>query len=141
MSGHKLRALGLAMSIAIAACSDQVQGPSSTEREMIGSWAGELATAAGPLLLELDIGAGKDYQVRISLAGELVERERGAWALRAGRLVTTPASCEEADQVGGPLRLVACSGPDSVAVAIAGNTWPLSFTAAGELVTIELKRL
>jgi hypothetical protein len=79
--------------------------------------------------------------VDIAAAGAVVDRERGTWFIRAGRVHTVPTACDQVEDGGAVLRPVTCGPPDSVLVAIAGNTWPIHFVAGGELVTVELKRL
>jgi len=139
-----LLALGaVALGVSLAACGgpEAAAGPSAEERAILGAWAGQVDAQGVPLLLRIEFAAAKTYQVEIRAAGDLVERERGAWRLDAGRVHFAPATCDQAEEVGGPLRPVTCEAGDSLAVNIAGDTWPVHFTAGGELVSFELKRL
>lgn len=136
-----LGAVGLAVALAACGGGEAAAGPSREEAAVIGSWAGQVDAQGAPLLLRLDFAAAKTYQVEIRAAGELVERERGTWRLAGGRVYFTPATCDQADDVGGPLRPVTCEAGDDMPVNIAGDTWTVHFPAGGELVTFELKRI
>lgn len=139
-----LLALGAgALAAVLLACGgpEAAAGPSAEERAILGAWAGQVDAQGVPLLLRIEFAEAKTYQVEIQAGGELVERERGAWRLAGGRVYFAPATCDQADQVGGPLRPVTCEAGDSLAVSISGDTWPVHFTAGGELVSFELKRL
>lgn len=134
-------AVALALSLAACGGPEAAAGPSAEERAILGAWAGQVDAQGVPLLLRIEFAEAKTYQVEIRAAGDLVERERGAWRLAGGRVYFAPATCDQADQVGGPLRPVTCEPGDSLAVNISGDTWPVHFTAGGELVSFELKRL
>lgn len=136
-----LGAVGLAVALAACGGPEAAAGPTADERAVLGAWAGQVDAEGVPLLLTLRLEESKAYQVEIQAAGELVERERGTWRAAGGRVYFTPASCDQADQVGGPLRPVTCEAGDSLAVNVAGDTWTVHFPAGGELVTFELKRI
>lgn len=139
-----LLALGAgALAAVLLACggTEAAAGPSAEERAILGAWAGQVDAQGVPLLLTMRLEESKSYQVEIQAGGELVERERGTWRLSGGRVYFAPATCDQADDVGGPLRPVTCEPGDDIPVNIAGDTWTLHFPAGGELVTFELKRL
>lgn len=133
----------LAALLLLVSCTgaDAAAGPSADEKAVTGSWAGQVDAEGVALLLSMRLEASKAYQVEIQAAGELVERERGAWRAAAGRVYFTPESCDQVEDVGGPLRPVTCEPGDDIPVNIAGDTWTLHFPAGGELVSFELKRL
>lgn len=134
----------LALAIWLASCADPsaAAGPTGPEKAVVGEWAAPYPDAAAPAgLVLMSLAADKGYQVTIEAAGVPVERERGAWLLRASRVVFMPATCETADQAGGALHLVACTGADSISAAAAADTWPVNFTAGGQLLNLTFRRL
>lgn len=137
-----LPALGVSLWLASCADPSAAAGPTGPEKAVTGEWAAPYPDAAAPAgLVLMSLAADKSYQVTIEAAGVPVQRERGAWLLRASRVVFSPATCEEADQAGAPLHLVACTGADSISAAAAADTWPVSFTAGGQLLQLTFRRL
>lgn len=131
----------LLVCLALAACDggQAAAGPTGPEKAVTGDWAAEIPDAAG--LVRMSLAPSGAYQVTIEPGGTVAERERGAWLLRSSRVVFSPATCEAADQAGAPLHLIACSGPDSIPAAAAGDRWPVSFTAGGEVLQLDFHRL
>lgn len=134
----------LALSMWLASCADPAAaaGPTGPEKAVVGEWAAPYPDATAPAgLVLMSLAADKGYLVTIEAAGAPIQRERGAWFLRASRVVFSPATCEAADQAGAPLHLVACTGADSISAAAAADTWPVNFTAGGELMNLTFRRL
>jgi hypothetical protein len=133
----------LAVLAVLLACTgpEKAAGPSAADAAVIGSWAGQVDAQGVPLLLTMALQEDKAYKVEILQAGDLVEREKGSWRLQAGRVYFTPATCDQADEAGGPLRPVTCEAGDDMPVNISGDTWTIHFPAGGELVTFELKKI
>jgi ABC-type glycerol-3-phosphate transport system substrate-binding protein len=133
----------LAVLLLLAACGgpEKAAGPSAADAAVIGSWAGQVDAQGVPLLLTMALQEDKAYKVEILQAGDLVEREKGSWRLQAGRVYFTPATCDQAEAAGGPLRPVTCEPGDDMPVNISGDTWTIHFPAGGELVTFELKKI
>ncbi len=133
----------LAVLLLLMACGgpETAAGPSAAETAVTGKWAGQVDAQGVPLLLTMILQADKAYQVEILQAGDLVEREKGSWRLQAGRVYFTPATCDQAEAAGGPLRPVTCEPGDDMPVNIVGDTWTVHVPAGGQLVTIELKKI
>jgi hypothetical protein len=109
---------------------------------VVGTWAAAWPDTAAPAgLVTMDLKTDKSYQVTIDAGGKPVERERGAWLLRALRVVFFPSTCEAAPAAGAGLALIACAGPDSIPVPAADNIWIANYTAGGGLFNLTFHRL
>jgi len=138
------RACRAAVLAAILAACGGPEGPDAgqeAERAVLGSWAAEVAALGAFLRLEVQGAPARRYQAEIRVGADLVEREAGQWAIRSGRFHMVPETCEAADAAGDPLHLVRCGGPDSLALNISGDAWPVHLDAGGQLVTVTFYRL
>lgn len=136
-----LPALGVSLWLASCADPSAAAGPTGPEKAVVGEWAAAYPDPDVAGLFTMSLKADKSYQVAAEVNGAPVMRERGAWLVRASRVVFSPATCEEAGSGGGALHLVACTGADSMAVSGGGDTWPVNFTAGGQLLNLTFRRL
>jgi hypothetical protein len=136
-----LAVVGVLLLFVACTSPETAAGPSAAETAVTGTWAGQVDVQGLPLLLTMALQADKAYQVEILQAGDLVEREKGTWRLQAGRVYFAPATCDQAEEAGGPLRPVTCAAGDDMPVNITGDTWTVHVPAGGELVSFELKKI
>lgn len=123
----------LAAVLAIASTSCQ-QATEPAPAPFIGKWAD---TSFAPLLFTVEFREDRTVTFHVRDAGETVSRSDGAWRYEPPRLITWDTVCQE----GPPARFVPCSGkPDTVHVSISGDSWPVSFEDAGEIITLNLRR-
>lgn len=114
---------------ALLACSEPY--PTADDSPLVGTWSGYFPTDP-PLLINLEIeAAGQKYTATVSGDSGTLKRERGTWKHEGGDFIMSSLTCES----GIPLRLVACTSPDTMSVEMdkAGN-WYSTFVGADGIV-------
>lgn len=134
----------VALCLWLASCTSSTAstGPNEPAAAVVGNWAAAWPDTGAQLgLVSMSLAAGGAYQVTIDAKGVPVERETGAWVLRASRVVFSPATCEAAGVAGAALVLVACAGAYSIPIDIRGSAWSVAYTAGGQLSNVTFHRL
>lgn len=130
--------LGLVFMVsALMACAEPY--PTSEDSPLIGTWSGYFPTDP-PLLINLEIeAAGNRYTAIVSGDSGILKRERGTWKHENGDFIMSPVTCESEI----PLRLVACTSPDTMSVDLdkVGNWYSTFLDATGIVRGLVLRRV
>ena len=135
-----LPALGVSLWLASCADASAAAGPTGPETAVVGEWAAPYPTLPDILVL-MSLRADKSYENATKAAGVTLQLERGTWLLRASRVIFSPVTCAAIDQAE-DLRLIPCTGGDSLSAAVAGDTWPVTLAADdGRILQLTFRRL
>jgi hypothetical protein len=128
--------------LVLGSCTTESEKLSASDAAVMGNWAGSMTIGADIFSALLRNNENKTYTVDVVWNGEPLSGESGTWRTLPGRYITRPQICEESLAPGAPLSLVACSGADTLAINVTGDTWNLNFPdAQGVIHTLPMRKI